>query len=149
MSVPRAAQARAVGTEADRVAASQLLVGGKGRCSADGHRAASKELADLDRLIAAVIAYEHENSKHRDAVRGRPLGSKPGSVQALFGGEKPVLRSGSVEYFRGGLSLSLASKLAPGRTKDDVRSALSGDHFERFDVVGEAVTVQTRGPLFE
>jgi hypothetical protein len=87
-----------------------------------------KEIADLDRIMVEVARYEvdikaiDDKLKVLDVLKSGRVGPGPGSVESFFGGERPLFRSGQVDFKLGNFSVS--GKLAAGRTQDEVRAAI-------------------------
>jgi hypothetical protein len=104
-----------------------------------------KEVADFDRIISEVEAYEAENRSYReklkllDALEQRRLAS----AEAFFGGDKPLLSSGHIEI--ADTSLTISGKLGPGHTKDELRAAVpQGEEIIRLEESGGIVSLEVK-----
>ena len=127
-----------------------LLSGSRGeRLRLDIQRT-EKEIADIGRIIGEVEQFERANNeldakaKVLETLKMMRFGSAPGSLGAFFGGPKPLLESGRVDFVRP-MGLKISGRLAPGRTKDELRAAI-GEKFEilRLDERAGQITLEAQ-----
>ncbi|MGC4121317.1 MAG: hypothetical protein QM765_43410 [Myxococcales bacterium] len=106
-----------------------ILSGSQGKRLREEIARCERETADLGLIVAEVRNTEkeikslEETLKVLDALKSANLGSAPGSLESFFGGARPLLRSGQLEFKRTS-GLRVSGKLAPGRTQDELRSAV-------------------------